>query len=210
MAYVYSHIRLDNNNIFYIGIGKDNSKYERAYSTKNRNKHWIGINNTAAIKVDILYDNISWEEACKKERDLILIHGRRDLKEGTLVNMTDGGDGQINMSAETIEKIRATLSGKKLSDRHKNNIRKTCLERKINAGKSHTIESKLKMSKGQKGHIPWNKGHKKEKVKKEIVESQKDKILKLLLAGKTNNEIFILTDYKKKTISFYKWALKNN
>ena len=35
MAFVYRHIRLDNGNPFYIGIGKSEA---RAYSTKGRSK----------------------------------------------------------------------------------------------------------------------------------------------------------------------------
>jgi hypothetical protein len=42
MAYVYRHIRLDKNEPFYIGIGKDDySSFKRAYHTGNkRNKIW--------------------------------------------------------------------------------------------------------------------------------------------------------------------------
>ena len=36
MAYVYKHTRLDTNEIFYIGIGSDNS-FNRAFSKKKRN-----------------------------------------------------------------------------------------------------------------------------------------------------------------------------
>ena len=37
MACVYQHRRLDDNTVFYIGIGKDAS---RAYSKKQRNPYW--------------------------------------------------------------------------------------------------------------------------------------------------------------------------
>ena len=33
MAYVYKHTRLDNNEIFYIGIGSHLDNYKRAYIT---------------------------------------------------------------------------------------------------------------------------------------------------------------------------------
>ena len=42
MAYVYKHIRLDNNTVFYIGIGSD-KKYKRAHSKCDRNLHWKRI-----------------------------------------------------------------------------------------------------------------------------------------------------------------------
>ena len=39
MAYVYKHTRLDNNEIFYIGIGlNSDDNYKRAFDTYGRNK----------------------------------------------------------------------------------------------------------------------------------------------------------------------------
>ena len=46
MAYVYRHIRVDKNEPFYIGIGKDDGyEFKRAYykSIEKRNKIWIDI-----------------------------------------------------------------------------------------------------------------------------------------------------------------------
>ena len=40
MACLYKHIRLDTNEIFYIGISNG---LKRPYSTKDRNKHWNNI-----------------------------------------------------------------------------------------------------------------------------------------------------------------------
>ena len=42
MAIVYRHRRLDNNQIFYIGIG---NKEKRAYIKTKRSKFWNKINN---------------------------------------------------------------------------------------------------------------------------------------------------------------------
>ena len=44
MAYVYKHIRLDNNEIFYVGIGNDNN-YKRAYQKISRNIFWKRVVN---------------------------------------------------------------------------------------------------------------------------------------------------------------------
>ena len=42
MAYLYRHIRLDNNEVFYIGIGSDSEGYyKRAKSHKYRNYYPI-------------------------------------------------------------------------------------------------------------------------------------------------------------------------
>jgi hypothetical protein len=105
MAVVYQHIRLDNNEVFYVGIGKSQ---KRAYDKRGyRSIYWRNIAKKGFI-VEILYDNLSWEEACEKEKELIKKYGRKQLNEGTLVNMTDGGDGGSGMilSEETREKIR--------------------------------------------------------------------------------------------------------
>lgn len=94
MAYVYRHIRLDKNEPFYVGIAKDEYKNcERAYSKYYRNKHWHNIINKSHYEVEIILDDLTWEEACKKEIEFIKLYGRADLKTGSLVNMTDGGDG---------------------------------------------------------------------------------------------------------------------
>jgi len=117
MAYVYRHIKLDKNEVFYVGIGSD-EKYERSKTSKNRNLHWHNITKKTPYEVEIILDNLTWEEACEKEKEFIRLYGRRDLKEGTLVNMTDGGEGAfgILVSEETKQKIRenhADISGDK-------------------------------------------------------------------------------------------------
>ena len=104
MAIVYQHRRKDDNSVFYIGIGIN---VKRAYSKKNRNKHWLNIVNKCDYAVDILFNNISYDFACIIEFDLINKYGRVDLGTGNLVNLTDGGKGSINFkhTKETIEKI---------------------------------------------------------------------------------------------------------
>ena len=52
MAYVYKHTRLDTNQVFYIGIGNDNS-YKRAYNKYDRNYIWKNIINSEKPKVGI-------------------------------------------------------------------------------------------------------------------------------------------------------------
>jgi hypothetical protein len=107
MAIVYQHRRLDNNKVFYIGIGKD---VKRAYSNRNRNKHWCNIVNKYGYQVDVLISGIDYDYACDIEYGMIIDYGRIDLGTGCLVNLTDGGKGSINFkhTKETIDK----LSGK--------------------------------------------------------------------------------------------------
>lgn len=96
MAYVYRHIRLDKNEPFYIGIGSDD-KYKRANSLYSRNQIWKNISRKTDYRVDIIADNLSWYEACAMEKELISIYGRIDLNNGTLANMTIGGDGIVGL-----------------------------------------------------------------------------------------------------------------
>ena len=57
---VYRHIRLDNNKVFYVGIGNE----KRPYSKHGRNKHWNNIVNKTDYFVEIIAKNISLEDAC--------------------------------------------------------------------------------------------------------------------------------------------------
>ena len=165
MAIVYRHIRKDKNEPFYIGIGETE---KRAYSKFDRNKYWKNISKNG-YEVEILFDNLSWEDACEKEKEFIQLYGRKDLTLGTLVNMTDGGDGRINSKAWNkgkqlseehrlnLKKNHKGLSGKKLSETHKDKIKKAVeIQYKNNPnfnkgelngfyGKNHSEETKLKM-----------------------------------------------------------------
>lgn len=113
MAVVYRHRRLDNNSIFYIGIGL---KKERAYQKRSRNKHWHNIVNKIDYNVEIICEDIEYEDAKELEILLIKMYGRKDLDLGLLCNNTDGGDGNVNMSEETKEKISNSLKGRKISE----------------------------------------------------------------------------------------------
>lgn len=93
MAYVYTYTRLDKNEVFYIGIGSD-SKYKRAKNLSLRTDYFKKIINKSKYKLDIVFNNISWEEACQKEIELIALYGRKNLGTGNLVNFTDGGEGR--------------------------------------------------------------------------------------------------------------------
>lgn len=92
MAIVYKHTRLDKNEPFYIGIGKTE---KRAYSKIGRNNRWNKIIKKTNYIIEIIHFDLTWEEACEKEKELIKLYGRKDLGTGTLINMTDGGEGVV-------------------------------------------------------------------------------------------------------------------
>jgi predicted GIY-YIG superfamily endonuclease len=105
MAYLYRHIRLDKNEPFYIGIGTDKKDYKRAYHKHDRNQYWYNIVDKTPYKVEIMLDNLTKEEAIEKEIEFINLYGRKNLHKGTLCNLTNGGEGTINLSPEIRKKI---------------------------------------------------------------------------------------------------------
>lgn len=153
MATVYTHVRLDTNEVFYVGISTNNT---RPHNKSQRNKLWKGIVSRTKYIVNILYENLSWEEACQKEIDLIKKYGRIDKNTGTLCNLTDGGEGTLNHNhkQETKYKIGLAWKGRKRgpqSEDHKLNMLKT---KKINnsfrgapKGVPKSEETKIKIRK---------------------------------------------------------------
>jgi hypothetical protein len=124
MAYVYEHRRLDNNQVFYIGIGSDDElndgklKYKRAKSTVDRNYLWYKTIKETDYSVNILFECLSWLDACEKEKELIKFYGRKN-NGGILVNLTEGGDGfKSNHTEATKEKISKKLSNKTYEEIH--------------------------------------------------------------------------------------------
>jgi hypothetical protein len=180
MACVYQHRRLDDNTVFYIGIGKDTS---RAYSKKKRNKYWKNIVNKVGYAVDILIDGCSIDDAKIVEIGMISDYGRIDLKLGTLVNMTDGGDGTINHSPEVIESISQKLKGRHRSTEAIEKQRLTKIGTKL------SNETKLKISNSHKGKV-FTEEHKRklsEKAKRSKFNRRKP-IFQLDVFGNIINE----------------------
>ena len=140
MAYVYRHIRLDKNEPFYIGVGNDKYK-SRSRNKTRRNDIWKSIASKTDYEVEILIDDLSYNQALEKEKEFIALYGRINLRNGTLANLTDGGDGTIGVkrTEEYKEKVRKTLTGKKLSETHRKNISNGC------KGRRHTEDSIEKM-----------------------------------------------------------------
>ncbi len=91
---VYIHRKATDGTIFYVGIGNPSRAKNRYY----RNRFWKATVKKHGHTIHIIERNISWKDACESEIALIELIGRRDLGLGTLVNLTDGGDGATNTS----------------------------------------------------------------------------------------------------------------
>jgi len=137
MAYVYRHIRLDKNEPFYIGIGHND--YRRSRSKRSRNSMWNNIVLKTDYEVEIILDNLTWDEACEKEKEFISIYGRRDLKTGILCNMTEGGEGTIGRKFSEINR-------EELINRNIGNV-----YGKLNKGRKQSEETKKNISLGLLG-----------------------------------------------------------
>lgn len=118
--YLYRHIRLDKNEVFYIGIGTKgiNKKgYGRAFENHNENSIWVNIVNKSDYEVEILLESDDYNFIKQKEIEFIALYGRKNLGTGTLANLTDGGDGQLGrvVTLETKKKISDKLRGRKIA-----------------------------------------------------------------------------------------------
>lgn len=106
---VYLHRRNDNNSIFYVGMGN----LKRSKDKYHRNNYWNNIVNKFGYYTDVVAKDLSVDDAYELEMFLISELGRKDLKKGNLVNMTDGGDGCNNWNDDRtknmIEKNRDNM-----------------------------------------------------------------------------------------------------
>lgn len=125
--YLYRHIRIDTNEIFYVGIGTKYFKntgskiYQRAFTTHNRSMFWKNIMLKTKWFAEILLESDDYEFIKQKEKEFIALYGRRDLGTGTLCNLTDGGEGVANrvLTEELRLKYRNGNKGKRMSEKNK-------------------------------------------------------------------------------------------
>lgn len=108
--YVYEWIRLDTNEPFYVGKGKDNR-----WKILNRgdNKHFNNIVKSIPIAVNILHDNL--DETTSFGLEIYYIWLYRDVIGYDLCNISDGGEGSsgVKPSKETRRKMSESQKGEK-------------------------------------------------------------------------------------------------
>lgn len=134
MFYLYHHIRLDKNEVFYIGISRHNKryKYKRANQRDKRNSIWKNIVAKTDFKYEILLESDDISVIKAKEIELIAKYGKIRDCTGSLANITDGGEGTFGYkpTIEAIQKQSIKMKGKK-----------------------HSEKTKIKMSRAQLGKI---------------------------------------------------------
>lgn len=107
--YVYLYLREKDGTPYYVGKGKNN---------RFKDKHRVNIP-TKEENIIFVKEDLSNEEACKLEIELIAFYGRKDLGEGILHNQTDGGDGGDTSKSENYQKWLHEVARNKDSDYNK-------------------------------------------------------------------------------------------
>lgn len=138
---LYTHVRDDKNEIFYIGIGNPS----RPYCKHGRNDIWNKITNKTSYKIKIIYTNLTNKEAKELEKELIRYYGKLCEGTGCLANISDGGDN-INSSKYTANKISKSLTGRQLTINHKKNISLSHTGKVLSKNTRNKISSKLKIN----------------------------------------------------------------
>jgi len=98
---IYRHLK-PNGEVFYIGIG---SNLKRPYKKSGRSIYWKNkVKRYPNYEVQILKTGLTKEDACELETILISWYKRADCCEGTLVNLTDGGESTYGRVMEDWQK----------------------------------------------------------------------------------------------------------
>lgn len=180
---VYVHTNIVNGKK-YVGItkkspvqrwGRDGSGY------KSNSRFWNAICKygwNSGFKHEVLFENLSLDEAYSKEQELILLY---DSKLNGY-NLTDGGDGAWGHTVSEESRIRMSkaqkgipkpwLQGRTFTDEHRRKLSEShrgrthsplsdATKEKISArltGRRVSDEARKNMSKAFKGRTAWNKG----------------------------------------------------
>lgn len=201
MAVVYLHKKKNTNEVFYVGVGKN--KY-RAKSKSGRNQYWENVVDKYGYDIEIIYDNITMEDALEKEKELIKKYGRNSL-----TNLTDGGEfysfwENRKFSKDHRKKISESLKGRTFSKKHKANLSKSLSgkpksKEHIEKMKNRVIsdDTRKKMREGHLGQENWNKGgNVSDEVRKKISNT---------LKGNTNAKTKTVFQYDMEGNLIRKW-----
>lgn len=103
--YVYVHRKKTNGEVFYVGKGSKS----RSRIKSNKSDFWNKIVSKHGYTVEVVVHDIQEWYAFELEKELIALYGRRDKGEGTLVNLTDGGEGTSGWIVSDVIKKKVSL-----------------------------------------------------------------------------------------------------
>lgn len=110
--YVYLHRKATTGEVFYVGKGKNRRSSEKL----SRSNYWKRIVAKHGYVIDYAIQGVQEWYALELEKQLVDYYGRRDLDDGPLVNLCDGGAESYNMNDEIRAKMSESKRGKKLPD----------------------------------------------------------------------------------------------
>jgi hypothetical protein len=164
--YIYLHRNPSNYEVFYVGQGKvdKNGKFTRSKSKCSRSRWWNNyVNKHGNPIVEVIEENLSIDDVNLREKFYIKLYGRCDINEGSLVNMSDGGDGSGPRSLE----YRIDCSNRMKGENHPMYGKKHTKEWIENNSKSHTGVKRSLESRKKQGDT--NRGSKRtEETKKKM------------------------------------------
>lgn len=219
--YVYEYIDPKTNIPFYVGKGK-NDRYLYHLKNLNDNTNLHKVNKIKKILseggepiIKLVKTGLTETQSFDFEKKLIEKYGRIDLENGSLVNLSDGGEGQSGWIPSGTYKAKMSelskgcnngMFGKKHNEETKNKIREK------STGRKFTILTKKKMSENKMGknNSFYGKKHKKETI--ELIRQKK--------VGRFTGEknftakifMFITPNNEKKIVKggFIRFCEKNN
>ena len=162
--YVYVHMKSTDDSVFYVGKG---CKY-RSTSKNGRSEYWHRIVEKHGLVVEIVKNNMTFEEANAYEVYLIA----KLKQEGcNLCNLTNGGEGRTGyiVKDETKLAISKKNKGKKRSDETKAKMQGN----KNALGAKRSKETRAKMSASKKGRNNLFGRPVSEETRKKLSESRK-------------------------------------
>jgi hypothetical protein len=171
MFYVYEHIRLDTNTVFYVGKGKG----RRCFEAKRRNQHWKCIVAKAGgFDVRVVVDKVDEELAFLAEQELIT---KLKLQGVSLANLTDGGEGASGYRHTDNARIKFSKTMSRTMETYKHIVRERQLG-KNNSAKKLGVGDKI--SKALRGR----KLSSERKAKSSLPRGKNPKAIKVSLDGK--------------------------
>jgi len=194
---IYTLLEPDTKEVRYVGKAVDlytrirNHYKPSRLINKTHKNNWINkLLNNGKYFIVLVVEECESEESLN-EAEIKWIKYYKDLG-CDLTNGTSGGDGG-KMSPESIEKMRQSKIGKKLSEDHKLKISEgnkgrivteEVKEKLREARKKYVVsdETKQKMSEAKKGKTSWNKGK-----TPSLENKEKQKLARLKYLAKINN-----------------------
>jgi len=159
--YVYCHRKKTDGSCFYIGKGTR----DRYKNNTGRNQYWWNTVNKHGFEPEILINNISEAKAFELESIICNHIGYKNL---TNIRKETGWGG-YSMNNSTKEKLRISLTGRKISDNHKKNISVK------NKGIKKPESFGEKVSQGKTGHICYESQERSNKISLSLIGKKKSK-----------------------------------